>query len=194
MRVGDQQRRRCWKTICFLLLAGLVGAGLWIFVTLVWTRYAPVSIPGVQCSQIQATLGLETALLCESESKRIYYVYFTSASARRAEYTAGRFPYPTNGFSPHVWSETVSVPAFPFTGKPRNGIHVGDMYLLWMPPTEIAFLDSTLQRVALVSIKEIVNPDVTNHVKWIVTRKGIGLRSQIEADHWERYYQTEHCD
>lgn len=189
MRTGDKWRRMNKKTICSLLVVGLAGVGLWGGITLMWARYAPVSIPGARCFEIQASLDLETALLCESESKLIYYVYFTSANAGRAEYTAGRFPCPTNGFLPYAWREAVKAPVLPFAGKPRNGIHVGDMYLLWMPPTEIVFLDSTLQRVALVPIKDIINPDVTNRVTWTVTRKGLGLRSQVEADHWEKYYQ-----
>lgn len=172
--------------LCLLLLTS--GAVL-CCAARVWFYTVPFAGRKTECTPVQAALDLKTALLCESDSGRVYYVYFTQAHAIRAKYVAGRFPYPSDGFTPQEWREQVGDSLIPWIGERRNGLHVGDMYLLWMPPTWIVFLDNTLQRVAVIPVEEIGNPGVTNRVEWIVTRKGMGLRPQAEADYWKRFYE-----
>lgn len=167
MKTGD----RCGGVIKWMfrvtITCLIIGLAALCFARL-WWHIKPLSIDKARCTPFDALLDLDTALLCESDTGRLYYLFFTHIREDGGWYEAGRFPRQADGTGAATWWEPVSIGWGVMVIGSRHGIHVGDMRLEWMPPSNVLFADNALQRVALVPVSELFNPSATNGLDWIV--------------------------
>jgi hypothetical protein len=149
-----------------------------------WCRFKPPTIYKAECTPWHARLDLDTALLCKSDTGRLYYLYFLRIEEERAECVTGRFPDLENKESPLYRYEEVSIGwdwGIIFS-RSRTSIHIGDMLFSWMPSSHVFFVDDTLQRVALIPVGEISNPAATNNLDWVVpARSECYFRTNADA-------------
>ena len=179
MKIGDGYKHVA-KRVFHVTVVCLIGSFVALCFVRLWWHIKPVSTGTTACTPFYARLDLSVALLCESDTGSLYYLYFTHIREDGGWYEAGRFPRQADGRGTGTRWENVSIGwKLMFIGS-RYGIHVGDMRLEWMPPSNVLFDDDVLQRVALIPVSELSNPSATNGLEWIVLE--VRPRCVLQAD------------
>ena len=183
MRTGDHKNGMIWRGVHAVIFC-LAACFAVVCLFRLWCHIKPVTVYTVKCTPFDALLDLNTALLCESDTGRLYYLSFSRIGADSAECVTGRFPHPTNNVPTIYRYEKVSL-GWDWgivSSSHRIWLHVGDMLLSWMPPSHVFFGDDTIQRAALIPVSEISNPAATNNLDWVVpARSECYFRTNADA-------------